>query len=116
MASSWYSLIKHVDAEAGFVLIHLNSSDPAVVLSVEEALDRAEAINGLKVENQITHNQVKELYIAFMEATLLARRQQASMMKENKYVDFALKNRHLRQLELYNAQRGIVSGGYYRST
>jgi len=106
MADSWYSIIRSIGAESGFVLLRLKGRRD-VTLSVEEALDRAIAIEKLTTENTITHRTTKELYTALMEAALAARQQQASMLREGLYVDFALKQNQLRHVELYKVQRAI---------
>lgn len=102
MASDYYSLIRSIEADKGEVIIVLTdcSDSPPISITVDEALDRAEALKTLTLENTLRHRQVREIYDAFIGAAVKARAQQAVMSRNGEFVDFRLKERHRRKLEL----------------
>jgi len=107
---SYYNIIRHIRADAGFVVIDyvVNGSMQSKTISVDEALDRAEAIRGLTAEAEKTQGLNRELYTDFLEAVAEARRQQVKLLNEGKYVDFRLKEANVRKLEAYLAGRHIA--------
>ncbi len=108
MAADYYSCIQSIEAENGEVIILIKdaSHNGVVVLTVDEALDRADAIRTLTLENTLRHRQVRELYDAFIAASMEARAQQLAMHKNGEFVDFRLKERNQRQLEIQQFNQG----------
>jgi hypothetical protein len=105
---NWYSIIKGFLAEGGHVVILLNVDPWAKIITVDEALDRADALRGMLEENTTTHRMTADIHNNLMEVTLEAVRQQESLRREGKYVEYALRNNHLRQLELYRASKRVT--------
>lgn len=101
-----YDRVRKISAVNGFVVIRPKGEED-ITITVEEALDRAEAIRGMTTENEFNHNTTKEMLKELMEAILAARRQQKALLDAGYYVEFALKREHVRALEIYKATRAI---------
>ncbi len=110
MSVDFFSLIHSVEAYNGEVLITLreNNVTRANSMTVDEALDRAEAIGHLRLENIISHRQVKELYDMLMGAAAEARSQQEIMRRNGEFVDFRMKEVNKRRLEIHKANRKTI--------
>jgi len=97
-----YSIIRKIEGIGGNVVITIsdNNITKEIVVTVDEALDRAEAIGGMKLENEIRQGQTSEICSAFMHAAAEARAQQEKMARDGEFVDFKLKEKNRRALEL----------------
>jgi len=102
---TWFATIKSIVADGGFVVIK-TYGDKGIgdqTISVDEAVDRAEALRGLSFENEITHRQVDDIREALMVAALAAKQQQEDLKAKGTFVDFAIKLGNVRELEILKA-------------
>lgn len=106
MADDYFSVIKSVDAVAGNVVLTITKDHHTHynTITVNEAIDRAEAISGMLMEDEKRQGQSAELLKALMDAACEARVQQSAMEKSGSFVDFRMKEKNLRHLEVHRAR------------
>lgn len=104
-----YSLIKDIYARKGMVCIKFSDKNYTRIneITVDEALDRSEAIGEMTTENEVRHGETKELAQTLLQAASDARNQQAEMMKSGEFVTFRLKEKNKRMLELARANGNV---------
>lgn len=105
-----YGLIDNIFAEKGNVVIQFSDRGytRTNTMTVDEALDRSEAIKSMTTENEVRHGQTVELADWLLRAAAEARSQQAKMIKNGEFVDFRIKEKNLRMLELSRANGGRI--------
>lgn len=105
-----YGLIRKIEAVEGGVVITISGGHVTkrIEITVDEALDRAEALRGMEIENSLKHGETFEMYTALMRAASEAREQQAHMERDGSFVDFRIKESNKRALEIEKLSRGIM--------
>ncbi len=105
-----YSLIRKIEGVEGNVVITISDKHKTkeINITVDEALDRAEAIKGMSVENEVRHGETQEMYINLLRAAGEARAQQAHMKRTGSFVDFRIKESNQRALEIERMTRRIT--------
>ena len=98
----YLSQIKDITPDGPFVVVSTKKGN--IVLTVEEALDRAEAIRHCTTEDE-RGKHVKDLYNAIMSSALHARTYQQSQVRKG-ILETEIAVAKLRQLELYRIRRG----------
>ncbi len=105
-----YGLIRKIEAVEGGVTITIVDKHVTkkIEITVDEALDRAEALRGMVIENSLKHGETFEMYTALMRAAGEARAQQRHMERAGTFVDFRIKESNKRALEIEKLSRGVT--------
>lgn len=94
--------IRDIYPDKAFVIIECRGREP-IAITADEAIDRAEALAGLTTEDE-RGRHVKDLHNALMDSAAHAR-QYGLSLKGADYVEFAIKVKNARALELYKAYK-----------
>jgi len=102
---SYISCIKKIEAVGGFVVltVHTAQDRKKITITIQEALDRAEAIKMMTTEDE-KHKKSQVLYAAFMDVAMTAKEQLLEMDAEE-LVEQGLDEQELRRLEVYSINR-----------